>query len=119
MIPSKMQIPVVPLTLMPAHTWTFTGCLVLYQESRINCHCIIQNVTGREQVSEKYSATRYVFTSKPACMYLHVMYKAYTCMYMYNSCKQYTYVVNKRINILHVLYQERIKRYEYQKVQFM
>ena len=46
----------------------------------------------------------------------YLMYKAYTCMYMYNSCKRYTYVVN---NILHVLYQERIKRYEYQKVQFM
>ena len=32
MIPSKMQIPVVPWRLMPAHTWTFTGCLALYKE---------------------------------------------------------------------------------------
>ena len=31
-MPSNMQIPVAPWRLMPAHTWTFTGCLALHRE---------------------------------------------------------------------------------------
>ena len=57
----------------PDVTWTFTECLALYQESKeskINCHCIMQNVTGREQVSEKYAATMYVCLQ----VHLHVLY---------------------------------------------
>ena len=32
-IPSKMQIPVLPLELIPAQTCTFVGCLGLYRET--------------------------------------------------------------------------------------
>ena len=34
MIPSNLQIPVLPLTLTPAHTCTFTGCFALKEGNK-------------------------------------------------------------------------------------
>ena len=36
-IPSKTHIPVLPCTLIPAHTFTFVGCLALQRESVCVC----------------------------------------------------------------------------------
>ena len=69
MIPSKIQIWVLPCLLMPAHTWTFTGCLALYmcawnQQMCIMCSTNIHVDTSKQTVdcSHMYNVHVHAYT---------------------------------------------------------
>ena len=60
MIPVKMEIPVLPRMLMPAHTWTLVGCFGLSVEENKWAFNIIHTGTCNKQWQCIWNGGKYI-----------------------------------------------------------